>query len=134
MKWQEIYETRKKTAEEAIRLIHSGDRVILGHAVGVPTAVTDVLCDHKDDYQDVEIVQMVPMGNARFTEPEMEGHFRLNALFLGGLTKGAVKEGRADFTPCSFSEVPRLFAGAHPDFRAGLTEEFEARFHQRFTD
>lgn len=111
MNWQELYKQRTKTAEEAIKLIHSGDRVILGHAVGIPTEVTDVLCEHKDDYQNVEIVQMVPMGNAKFTEPEMEGHFRLNALFLGGLTKGAVKDGRADFTPCSFSEAPALFAG-----------------------
>ena len=114
MNWQELYEQRKTTAEEAIKLIHSGDRVILGHAVGIPVAITDVLCEHKDDYQNVEIVQMVPMGNARFTEPEMEGHFRLNALFLGGLTKKAVAEGRADFTPCCFSEVPGLFDGMLP--------------------
>lgn len=109
MKWQELYERRSMTAEEAIRLIHSGDRVVLGHAVGVPIAITDVLAAHKDDYKDVEIIQLVPMGNAAFAEPEAEGHFRLNALFLGGLTKGAVKDGRADFTPCCFHEVPGLF-------------------------
>lgn len=66
MKWQELYERRSMTAEEAIRLIHSGDRVVLGHAVGVPIAITDVLAAHKDDYKDVEIIQLVPMGNAAF--------------------------------------------------------------------
>lgn len=108
MEWQKIYEERKMSAEEAIKLIHSGDRITLGHAVGIPVALTDVLVEHKDDYEDVEIVQMVPMGNGAFTEPEMEGHFRLNAMFLGGYTKEAVKEGRGDFTPCCFSEVPEL--------------------------
>lgn len=114
MEWQKIYEERKMSAEEAVKLIHSGDRVVLGHAVGVPIAITDVLADHKDDYENVEIVQMVSMGNARFAEPDMEGHFRLNSLFLGGHTKAAVKEGRGDFIPCCFSEVPQLLAETLP--------------------
>ena len=109
MKWQEIYEQRKMTAEESIKLIHSGDRVVIAHAVGVPLAITDVLVEHKEAYHDVEIVQMVSMGNAKFCEPETEGHFRLNAFFLGSHSKPAVKEGRGDFTPCCFSEIPALF-------------------------
>lgn len=109
MNWQEIYEKRKMTAEEAIRLIHSGDRVVIGHAAGVPLAITDVLVEHKKEYRDVEIVQMVSMGNAKFSEPGTEGHFRLNSLFLGVHTRPAVREARADFTPCCYSEVPELF-------------------------
>lgn len=114
MEWQKIYEERKMSASEAIKLIHSGDRVILGHAVGVPLAITDVLAAHKDEYENVEIVQMVSMGNARFAEADMEGHFRLNAMFLGAYTKATVKEGRGDFTPCSFSEIPQLIEEALP--------------------
>ncbi|MCB7305732.1 acetyl-CoA hydrolase/transferase family protein [Bariatricus massiliensis] len=109
MEWQKLYKERTMSAEDAIKLIHSGDRVVIGHAVGVPLAITDVLAAHKDDYENVEIVQMVSMGNAKFAEPEMQGHFRVNSLFVGAFTKLAVKEGRADFTPCSFSEVPGLF-------------------------
>lgn len=109
MKWQEIYEQRKMTAEEAIKLIHSGDRVVIAHATGVPLAITDVLVEHKEDYENVEIVQMVSMGNAKFCEPRTEGHFRLNSLFVGAQSKPAVKEGRGDFTPCCFSEIPALF-------------------------
>lgn len=114
MEWQKIYEERKMSAEEAIKLIHSGDRVVLGHAVGVPIAITDVLADHKENYENVEIVQMVSMGNARFAEADMEGHFRLNAMFLGGFTKTTVKEGRGDFTPCCFSEIPQLLEETLP--------------------
>ena len=91
MKWQEIYEQRKMTAEEAIKLIHSGDRVVIAHATGVPLAITDVLVEHKEDYENVEIVQMVSMGNAKFCEPGTEGHFRLNSLFVGAQSKPAVK-------------------------------------------
>ncbi|MDE6949440.1 MAG: 4-hydroxybutyrate CoA-transferase [Lachnospiraceae bacterium] len=109
MEWRNIYEQRKMTAEKAIKLIRSGDRVVIAHAVGVPLAVTDVLVEHKEDYRDVEIVQMVSMGNAKFCEPGTEGHFRLNSLFLGAQSKPAVRDGRGDFTPCSFSEIPKLF-------------------------
>ncbi|MDO4942824.1 MAG: acetyl-CoA hydrolase/transferase C-terminal domain-containing protein [Lachnospiraceae bacterium] len=109
MEWQKLYEDRTMSAEEAIKLIHSGDRVALAHAVGIPVVITDALCEHKDNYENVEIVQLVPMGNAKFTDPEMEGHFRLNALFLGPFTRDAVQEGRGDFTPCCFHEVPNLF-------------------------
>ena len=94
--------------EEAVRLIHSGDRVVIGHAVGVPLAITDVMVEHRKDYKDVEIIQMVSQGNAKFCEPGTEGHFRLNSLFVGAQSRPAVKEGRGDFTPCCFSDVPSL--------------------------
>ena len=108
MKWQDIYEQRKMSPEEAVRLIYSGDRVVIGHAVGVPLAITDVMVEHRKDYKDVEIIQMVSQGNAKFCEPGTEGHFRLNSLFVGAQSRPAVKEGRGDFTPCCFSDVPSL--------------------------
>ena len=109
MEWQKIYEERKMCAADAIRLIHDGDRVVIGHAAGVPLAITDVLVEHKENYRDVEIIQMVSMGNAKFSEPGTEGRFRLNSFFLGAQSRPAVKEGRGDFTPCCFSEVPGVF-------------------------
>ena len=108
MKWQDIYEQRKMSPEEAVRLIHSGDRVVIGHAVGVPLAITDVMVEHRKDYKDVEIIQMVSQGNEKFCEQGTEGLLRLNSLFVGAQSRPAVKEGRGDFTPCCFSDVPSL--------------------------
>ena len=107
--WEKIYQDRSMSAREAIRLIQNGDRVVIGHAAGVPLAITDVMAEHKEDYRDVEIMQMVSMGNAKFAEPGTEGHFHLNSMFLGAHSRQAVKEGRGDFTPCCFSEIPGLF-------------------------
>lgn len=109
MEWEKIYQDRSMSAREAIRLIQNGDRVVIGHAAGVPLAITDVMAEHKEDYRDVEIMQMVSMGNAKFAEPGTEGHFHLNSMFLGAHSRQAVKEGRGDFTPCCFSEIPGLF-------------------------
>jgi 4-hydroxybutyrate CoA-transferase len=109
MNWKEIYESRQTTALEAVKRIKSGDRVVLGHACGEPMYLVDTMVDHKELFYDVEIVQMVPMGHCRYCEPGLESHFRLNAIFVGKGTRQAVQEGRADFTPCSFSMVPRMF-------------------------
>ena len=57
---------------------------------------------------------MVPMGRAEYCKAEYAGHFRHNALFVGGGTRAAVAEGRADFTPCFFSEAPALFESTLP--------------------
>ena len=52
---------------------------------------------------------MVAMGKAEYCRPEYAGAFRHNALFVGGATRDAVFEGRGDFTPCFFWEVPGFF-------------------------
>jgi acetyl-CoA hydrolase len=40
----------------------------------------------------------------------MEGHIRVNALFIGPNVRKAVQEGRADYTPNLLSEFPLLFS------------------------
>jgi 4-hydroxybutyrate CoA-transferase len=57
---------------------------------------------------------MVAMGKAGYAQPGMEEHFRHNAIFVGGTTRDAVASGRGDFTPCFFSEVPKLFRTSLP--------------------
>jgi len=109
MSWKEIYNTRKKPAAEAIKLIKSGDRVALGHAAGVPMYLLNTLVDHKENYENIELVQLVPLGDDKYMQPGVEKHIRLNAMFLGGITKNAVKENRGDFTPCFLHEVPSMF-------------------------
>ncbi len=49
------------------------------------------------------------LGPNRFCDPGMERHFAHISLFTGASAREAVNRGRADFIPCFFSEVPRLF-------------------------
>lgn len=111
MNWKEIYADRICTADAAVAHIQSGDRVVVAHASGEPKLLTDAMVANADKYgyKDVEIVHMVAMGNAGYCTPDMQEHFRHNALFLGGPTRAAIAEGRGDFTPVFFSEVPELF-------------------------
>ena len=97
------------SAAQALAAVKSGDRVVVGHATGEPQALTEALVARADELRDVEVVHMVAMGGAKYAQPGMEKSFRHNGLFLGATTRKAVEEGRADFTPCCFSEIPRLF-------------------------
>ncbi|WP_375293682.1 hypothetical protein [Clostridium estertheticum] len=107
MNLEKIYKSKIITAKQAAVKIKSGDRVVIGHAVGEPTAVMDAMVANCNDYENVEIVHIVAMSKSEYAQPGMENHFRHNSLFVGGSTREAVSSGRADFTPCYFSEVPR---------------------------
>lgn len=100
-----------KTPDEAVRLIKSGDRVAIGHACGEPQALTRALAKYMPDLCSVETVQMVGMGDAVPCLPEAEGHIRHNSIFAGAKERKAIAQGRADYTPRYFSEVPALFEG-----------------------
>ncbi|MFX0059389.1 MAG: acetyl-CoA hydrolase/transferase family protein [Candidatus Hodarchaeota archaeon] len=107
--WKEIYSQKYTSKEEAVSNIESGNRVVFGHAAGEPIVLVDELVMQKDRLQNVEIVHMVPLRECRYCLPEMKPHFRHNSLFAGVGTRKAIKEGRADYTPTFFSEIPRLF-------------------------
>ena len=109
MDWKEIYKKKLTSAEEAVRYIKSGDRVVLGHASGEPQVLVKAMVANKEAYQNVEIVHMVSMGGSEYCLPENSSHFIHNSLFAGGSTRKAIHEGRAVFTPSHFSQIPRLF-------------------------
>ncbi|SHL41441.1 4-hydroxybutyrate CoA-transferase [Anaerocolumna jejuensis DSM 15929] len=111
MDWKEIYLSRLKTMEEAVKLIKSGDRVVIGHAAGEPVKLVDTMVDYAvmADLKNIEIFQQVDMGHSLYTQPGMELHFRENSLFLGARTRDCVNSGRGDFTPCYFYQTPSFF-------------------------
>lgn len=109
LSWQAYYNDHIFPAEEAVKCIKSGDRVVLGHACGEPQVLPGAMVARAAELENVEVVHMVAMGQGLYARPEMAGHFRHNGLFIGGPTRQAVKEQRADYTPCFFSEIPVLF-------------------------
>lgn len=109
MHWKVMYKERLTSAEEAVRVIKSGDRVVLGHACGEPKSTVDAMVARAEELENVEIVHMVSMGEAKYCRPGMEKHFRHNSLFAGATTQRAINEGRADFTPRFFHQIPSLF-------------------------
>ena len=110
MSWIQEYKNKKTTLENAVSIVKSGNRVVVGHAAGEPIALVEELVRQKNRLENVEIIHMVPMGKCEYCQTEgMEQHIRHNAIFAGAPSRKALKENRADYTPVFFSEVPRLF-------------------------
>ncbi len=114
MSWDSAYRSKLATADEAVRLVESGDRVTISANAGVPRALLEALCARSSELRDVEIAELLTLGECPFDKPEHRAAFRANALFVGANLREAVNEGRADYTPIFLSEIPKLFAERLP--------------------
>ena len=97
------------TAEEALAHLVSGQRVYVHEAAMAPVSLIEALTERARQLRDVEVVHIHTDAPAPYVAPEMAGHVRHNALFVGPNVREAVQDGRADFTPVFLSEVPSLF-------------------------
>lgn len=110
MSWSKIYQERIAAPEEAARKIESGQRLFMTGNCAVPQMILGAIVDRAEELRDVEIAQVLTVGDADYVAPSMEGHIRVNTLFIGDNVRQAVNEGRADYTPCHLSEIPLLFS------------------------
>ncbi len=108
--WSRIYKSKVTTAEEAVKVIRPGDRIFLTGNCSVPRVLLEALVNRGPELENVEICHALTLGASDYVEPEMEGHIRVNALFIGPNVRKAVQEGRADYTPNLLSEFPLLFS------------------------
>src|SRR5438270_991520 len=115
MSWEMDYKKRLKTADEALACVKSGMRVYIQPGCAEPETLVEALMRRAPEVRNVEIVHMMTMGAAPYVAPEMAGHFRHNAVFIGGNVREAINDGRADYTPIYLSEIEELFeSGAMP--------------------
>src|SRR6202162_2924013 len=122
MSWESDYRDKLSTADEALQCVQSGMRVYIQPGCAEPETLVEALMRREPHLYDVEIVHMMTMGCAPYVAPEMAGHFRHNAVFIGANVREAINDGRADYTPIYLSEIEELFeSGAMPIDVALLT-------------
>ncbi len=109
-------------ADQAVQAVKSGDRIFLTGNCSVPQQLLGALVNRAaaGQVENVEIIQVLTIGDAKYVAPEMTGKIRVNALFISQNVRGAVNEGRADFTPVFLSEIPRLFRNGQLPLDAAL--------------
>ena len=97
------------SADEAVAQIRSGQRVFLHGACATPSILLDALVARAPELRDVTIIHLHAEGPGPHLAPEMAGHFRHLALFIGANARKAVNEGRAEYVPSFLSDIPQLF-------------------------
>ncbi len=103
------YRNKVVSPDEAVRVIKSGDNVLIHSNCAVPGTLVDAMVRRKDELKDVKIYHALSVGDLPYLQPGMENHFRHVGLFLGHNSRSAVSEGRADVIPIFLHEVPLLF-------------------------
>jgi len=109
MDWKSDYAGKIVSAAEAMKVVKSGDRVVFAHACGEPLDLVDELVARAPELERVEINHMVAMGKGEYAQPELADSFFHKSLFVGASTRDAVRDGRGDYIPVFFHEIPKLF-------------------------
>ena len=98
-----------KTADEAISVITSGNRVYVHGSAQTPTYLLKAVAKQADRLRNVEFVFITVYGDIQIDKPEFADSFKINSLFVSASIRDAVNEGRADYVPVFLSEIPDLF-------------------------
>jgi 4-hydroxybutyrate CoA-transferase len=97
------------TAEEAIKILKSNDRVFIHSVAAAPKILIEAMVKRAGELKNVEIIHMHTEGQADYVKPEYKDSFHLKSLFVGANVREATQSGRADYIPIFLSEIPILF-------------------------
>lgn len=107
--WLIKYNSKIVTPDEAAKAIKSGDNIVVQPGCAAPMELIRAMVKRKDELEDVNIYHILIVGDLPYVQPGMEKHFKHKAFFMGGNTRKAINEGRAEFIPIFLSEVTLLF-------------------------
>lgn len=110
MNVQELYQQKLTTAEEAVKIVKSGDWVDYGWCCNQPVALDKALATRKDELFDVKIHGGVTMWMPEVCKADDAGdHFTWNSWHCSGLDRKIIGKGMGYFGPMRYSELPRFY-------------------------
>lgn len=109
MDYQNILNRKLVSAQEAAKIIKSGDRVVVGLGCSAPSKILQALGKRQEELKGVIVDQMLPCSTYGLYEPGVEKFIRHNSWFSSKASRSLVNSGAADFTPNYFSQIPELY-------------------------
>lgn len=109
MTWQEKYADKTMTAEEAMRHIQSGDKIIVGDWLAEPPALMEALVARHEELRNVTLISGMSPGPEDYYE--YPDSFREVLTFCGPKARVAMKNGMVDFIGgTTYHKWPEMFA------------------------
>jgi len=96
------------TADQAVKLIKSGDRVLIQGGSATPQALINAMVARAPELKGVEVCHLHTEGACGYTAPELRESFHTSAFFLGGNIRKMVGD-TVDYIPIFLSDIPSLF-------------------------
>jgi acyl-CoA hydrolase len=97
------------SAQEAVKVVESNNRVYVQAAAAAPTLLTNALADRASELRNVEICHLHTEGEARYANPDLRESFHVNSFFIGKNVRHTLRSGNGSYTPVFLSELPNLF-------------------------
>ncbi|NRD23176.1 acetyl-CoA hydrolase/transferase family protein [Winogradskyella litoriviva] len=97
------------SAEEALKVVKSNDRVYIQAAAAAPQSLVRALAARHEELRNVEVCHLHTEGEAPYANPEYSESFHVNSFFIGKNVRHTLKAGNGSYTPVFLSELPRLF-------------------------
>lgn len=99
------------TADEAVRLVKSGDHVFVQGSGSIPEALIAALARRGHELHNVILYNAFAMGRrvSPLCDPALKDSFLIDSFFVSNAVRGWVNQGYATTTPRFFGQVPQLF-------------------------
>ena len=110
MDYTQEYKQKLVSADEAVKVIKSGDWVDYGWCTGTPDALDKALAKRTDELKDVNLrggILLKPL--AVFEREDAGEHFTWNSWHMGGIERKAIAQGFSYYAPIRYSELPRYY-------------------------
>lgn len=113
---------RVNTAVEAVSLIDNDDVIWCQSMAATPYLLLDALAEVAMERNNLTLLQLHTEKSGALCNPELQGHLRQRAFFVGAATRNAVQQGLADYVPMFLSEIPKLFRSKEQHLDAVLIQ------------
>ena len=110
MDFTQEYKQKLTTADEAVKVIKSGDWVDYGWCTGTPDALDAALAKRTDELKNVNLrggILLKPL--AVFAREDAGEHFTWNSWHMSGIERKMIARGCSFYAPIRYSELPRYY-------------------------
>ena len=134
MNYQELYQQKLTTAEEAVKAVKSGDWVDYGWCCNHPVALDRALAARKDELFDVKIRGGVTMWMPEVCKAEDAGdHFTWHSWHCSGIDRKIIGKGMGFFGPMRYSELPRFYRDGNANVDVAMIQVTPMDAHGNFS-
>lgn len=94
------------SAEDAVKIIKSNDKVYLQAAAAAPQVLINAMTQRHEELRNVEVCHLHIEGEAPYADPKYHKSFHVNSFFIGRNVRHTLKAGNGSYTPVFLSELP----------------------------
>ena len=102
---------KKMTADEAVKMIKSGDHIYVQGSTSIPEVLLAALSKRGNELRNVTVYSgfAVGKGESPICRKEYKDSFLVDSFFVNNSVRKWIEEGYGVTTPCFLGEVPSLF-------------------------